>query len=64
MELEMLELLINFTNAVPNDGTRNYQACMSKAYDLIKKATGNQISSPDGNYTYVLDNGKIFRYDN
>ena len=37
---EMLELLISFTTANPNDGSWNYQACMSKANDLITKATG------------------------
>lgn len=37
---EMLDLLIAFTKAVPNDGTWNYQACMSKANELITKATG------------------------
>ena len=41
---EMLELLIAFTKAVPNDGSYNYQACMSKANDLITKATGGTES--------------------
>jgi hypothetical protein len=36
---EMLELLKNFTNSTPEDGTWNYQACMEKAKQLIKKAT-------------------------
>lgn len=39
---EMLELLIAITNANPNDGSWNYQASMSKAQDLITKATGGE----------------------
>jgi len=41
---EMFELLIAFTKAVPNDGSYNYQACMSKATDLITKALGGTES--------------------
>lgn len=36
---EMLELIKAFCNAIPNDGTWNYQSCMEKANQLIKEAT-------------------------
>jgi hypothetical protein len=35
----MLELLINFTKAIPDNGRWDYQSCMSKAHKLIKEAT-------------------------
>lgn len=36
---EMLELLINFTKAIPDNGRWDYQSCMSEAHKLIKEAT-------------------------
>jgi len=36
---EMLDLLNHFVNADPNDGSWDYQACISKARQLIKEAT-------------------------
>lgn len=36
---EMLDLLIAITEANPNDGKWDYQACMDKARQLVKSAT-------------------------
>lgn len=36
---DLLEALTNLVNAVPNDGTWNYQAACDKARQIINKAT-------------------------